>query len=655
MIHIKNLLVLLLILVVSFSFAQQISADAFLGEYNKCTVDSTKIDLLIKYSNSIISTEPKKSIYYSKIGLKLALERNDVKKTLVLYETLGRGYQYLGDISKAIYNFSEANKIAKKHNDKEGLAYLNLYVGYLYAFIDNNNLAIEYYKSAIDYFVTTTNYQGLCRCYINISDALYNSNKIDEALYYLQKAKLISEQHNGYRSIFINTNFAETYLRKRDLKLAEEYANKGMVESKKQNNLYILSSDYLLLSKVYFIQNRLKLSEQYAKMGLSIAKRTSIQKVLIDSYSILYKVLDKEEKYKESAGYKTLLLETKDSIQSSINNNLLEAFEYKKRDEEIADMKAEGMQKNAELKQQKLVSEIIALTLFIVLCITGYVFYSRNKLRKTTLELKKAYREISTNREEIVVQNQELLVYNEQIIAQSKRIKELNNLKDRLFAIISHDLRRPFNNLSNTLRLLVAGSLSEQRIQTIIPLLIKSMSSVSELLDNLLQWSNSQLKGETIEESVFNMNDLVKKQIELFETQASEKQIVLKNEINKDISVFADRNLIDIVMRNLVSNAIKFCNESGEVIISGKQQADRVEISVKDKGVGISPENIDKIFQDKGKFTTLGTNKEQGTGIGLMLCKDFIEKQNGSIGVESTINEGSRFWFILPSTKVNQT
>jgi len=631
------------------------SADTLLSEYNKCTVDSIKIDLLIKYTNSIIGAEPRKSIYYSTIGLKLAKERNDLNKTLVLYETLGRGYQYLGDISKAIYNFSEADKIAKKSNDKEALAYLNLYVGFLYAYMDNNNLAIEYYKNAIEYFVTSTNYQGLCRCYINISDALYNSNKIDEALFYLQKAKLISEQHNGYRSIFINTNFAETYFRKKDFKLAMEYAIKGMVESKKQNNLYILSSDYLLLSKIYFTQKQLKLSERYAKMGLSIARQTSMKKVLIDSYSILYKVLDKEEKYKESAGYKTLFLETKDSIQSSINNNLLEAFEYKKRDEEIVAMKAEGMQKNAELKQQKLVSEIIALTLSLVLCITGYVFYSRNKLRKTTLELKKAYQEISTNQKEIVVQNQELMVYNEQIIAQSKRIEELNNVKDRLFAIISHDLRRPFNNLSSTLRLLVAGSLSVQRIQTIIPLLIKSMASVSELLDNLLQWSNSQLKGETVDYSVFSMNDLVNKQIELFETQALEKKIVLKNEINEDITVFADWNLIDIVMRNLISNAIKFCNASGVVIISGKEQEDRVEISVKDEGIGISPENIDKIFQEKGKFTTLGTNKEQGTGIGLMLCKDFIEKQNGSIGVESKVNEGTRFWFTLPSTNLNQT
>ena len=163
-----------------------------------------------------------------------------------------------------------------------------------------------------------------------------------------------------------------------------------------------------------------------------------------------------------------------------------------------------------------------------------------------------------------------------------------------------------------------------------------------------MEWSNNQLKGEIIENSYFDMHDLVHKQIELFEMQAFEKQIVLKNEIPIGTLLFADKNMIDIIMRNFVSNAIKFCNESGNVIISSKRQEDSVEISVQDEGVGIPVENLEKIFQEKGRFTTLGTNKEQGTGIGLMLCKTFVGKQNGRIGVESKENEGSRFWFTIP-------
>ncbi len=654
MIYLRKHLVLILSLFVSISFAQQKSADSLLIEYNKCTVDTTKIDLLLRYANSTIGEDPRKSISYGKMCLKMAQDKGDLHRTLSAYETIGKGFQYLGDIRNVIYNFNEANKIAKKLNDKIAFAYLNLYYGYLYAYMGNYKLAIAYYKNAIDYFQLSPDYQGLCICYINISDALYNTNKFDESLIYLQKAKSISQLHNDYRIVFINSNFAETYLRTNKLALANEYALKGLEIASKQNNQYIISSDYLILAKIYFIQNKLKNAELFAKKGLTIAQKTSIKKILIDSYSILYQVLDKEEKYKESALYKTLLLKTKDSIQSSINNNLLEAFEYQKRDEEIAGMKAEDIKKNTELKQQKLLIEIIALLLILVICIASYVFYSRNRLKKTTSELKKAYQEISTNQNEIIVQNQELLVYNEQIITQSTHIEELNNLKDRIFAIISHDLRRPFNNLNSTLKLLVAGSLSEQRIQTIIPLLIKSMSTVSELLDNLLQWSNTQLKGESIEYSTFEVNDLVQMQIELFETQVQEKQILLKNEINRNTTVFADKHLTDIVLRNLVSNAIKFCKEGGIVTISAKQLQDKVEISVKDEGVGIVAENIEKVFQEKGKFTTLGTKKEQGTGIGLMLCKDFVEKQNGSIGVESKVNEGSRFWFTLPSNHLNQ-
>ena len=645
----KTHIVAFLSLFVSISFAQQKSADTLLMEYNKCKVDTLKIDLSLKYANAIINTDPEKAIYYGKKALKSATDRADIPRERLAYEVIGRGFQYIGDIGSAMNNFHEAIKIVSKRNDKSGLASINLNIGFLYAEMGNLELAIEYYKSAIDYFSNSNEYQGLCRCYINIADALYNSNKIDKSLYYLQKAKEISQKHHDYRILYIITNFADAYFRKKEFDLAKDYANQGIFKAKKLDNFHLLSRNYLILSRVYLANNDLKNAEKFARIGLQIAKLTAIKKVLLESYSILYQVLEKENKYKEGSIYKTLLLNTKDSNQSYINNNLLQAFEFEKKDQEIIMMKAEGIQKNAELTHQKILSTIIFLTLLLVLCITGYIYYSSKKLRKTTLELKNAYLEISNKQHEIVLQNKELLEYNERVIAQSNRIEELNDIKDRLFAIISHDLRRPFGNLKSTLKLLVAGKLSEEKLQTIVPILIKSVSTVSDLLDNLLQWSNSQLKGEMIEKKEFDISELAKKQIDLFETQASEKQIIIENKIPINTIVFADMNMTDIIIRNLVSNAIKFCNESGKIIVNAKHQENIIEISVQDEGVGISEVNLEKIFQEKGKFTTLGTKKEQGTGIGLMLCKTFVEKQNGRIGVESKENQGSRFWFSLPS------
>jgi len=652
MVNLKSLLFIILLFLVTNSFAEKRVADSLFNEYNKCKVDSSKVDLALAYANSIIGTDPKKAIYYSKNALTIAHNIHDIQRERMSHEVIGRGLQYIGDISNAMNHYHEALIIANKLKDKNGLADIYINIGFLYAEIGNLKLGIEYYKIAIENFLISNDYKGLCRCYINIAYALYNSNSIDEALTYLQKAKEISEKHDGYRMMSINTNFAEAYFNKKEYNIANEYACKSIETAKLRDNYHILAKDYLILAKIHLAKKELNLAEIQARKGLELAKQTAITKVLMDSYTILYQTLEDEDKFKEAAIYKSLLLNIKDSIQSSVNINLLQAFEYAKNDQEIAIMKAESVREYAELKHQKLLISIFAFALFLVICITGYVFYSSNKLRKTTAELKKAYQLIQDNNQEILLQNQELKNYNQQIVEQSKRIEELNNLKDRLFAIISHDLRSPFNSLKSVLKLLMTRNLSQERVQTIVPMLQKNMSTVSELLDNLLHWSKSQLKGEAIETSNFDMNLVVIKDFDLLETQASVKDIRLINEIPEGTMVFADLNMTEIVIRNLVSNAIKFCRENGTIMISGKKHHDFVEISVTDEGVGISPENLDKIFQDKGRFTTLGTKNESGTGLGLLLCKEFIEKQNGKIGVESIVNKGSRFWFTLPTENV---
>lgn len=648
----KFIIGIFLSLIASQSFADKRTADSLLLEFNKCRVDSTKVDLALAYANSVIGTDPDKAICFSKTALKIAYNINDIERERRAHEVIGRGLQYIGDISNAMNSYHEALKIVNARNDNEGLASINLNIGFLYSEMGNLKLAIEYYKFAINYFSTTKSFEGLCRCYINIASALYNSDKIEESLVYLQKAKEISQKHNDYRIMSINTNFGEVYLIKKEYQLAEDYANKSIENAKRLDNYHILSKDYLILAKVYLAKNKLTIAEIQARKALELANQTAIKKVLMDSYTILYQILENEDKYKEAAIYKSLLLNAKDSIQSFINNNLLEAFEFEKKDEEIALMKAEGIQRDSELKQQKLLITIFALTLFLLLCIIGSIMYSRNRLKKATSELEKAYQVISNNNQEITQQNQDLKNYNEQIVEQSKRIEELNKLKDRLFAIVSHDLRSPFNSLKSVLKLLMTRNLSQEKIQTIVPILQKNMTTVSELLDNLLHWSKSQLNGEAIEFSNFDMNQLVVKDLLLFETQASVKQINLKNEIPVGTTIFADFNMTEIILRNLVSNAIKFCKENGTIVISGIKRENAIEFSVTDEGVGISPDNIEKIFQEKGRFTTLGTQNESGTGLGLLLCKDFIEKQNGKIGVESVQNKGSKFWFTLPSEKV---
>ncbi|MES2807379.1 MAG: histidine kinase N-terminal 7TM domain-containing protein [Bacteroidota bacterium] len=227
------------------------------------------------------------------------------------------------------------------------------------------------------------------------------------------------------------------------------------------------------------------------------------------------------------------------------------------------------------------------------------------------------------------------------------KLKELNQLKDRLFSIISHDLRSPLLSLMDILSMANDGMVSDEEFRGFLPTLSKNIGYTSGLVENLLQWSKSQLEGTVLNSVHFDIKDNVAYIVNSFGQAAADKGISLQNKIVLPTMVYADMDMIQAVLRNLVSNAIKFCSNGDKIAISADVKRNTVTIWIADTGVGIPAENIDKLF-GTNNFTTRGTTNEQGTGLGLLLCKDFVEKNGGTIGVESRQGEGSRFYFTLP-------
>jgi len=651
--QLKSLFAVILLFQINFCFSQKVEVDSLLNEYKKCKTDTGKIDINLSIAAVYLNTEPSNAIIYGKKALESSRKIHECYREQLALLTMGMGYEDKGDINNAFTYFNDCYKVALNANDIKGLAEINLSIGILYSDIGNQQLAIDYYTNACQYFSKTNNMRGVCKSYVNMSDALYNSNNSDKALYYLQKALEISRNNNNYILLYIYSNISEAYCRKKEFTLAKENVLKGLELAEKSNNLYILSSDYIIFAKIYLAFNDIKNAEIYIKKGFEIAEQTGIKEVLIDCYNLYSQVLREQNKFHEALLFKNLYINTKDSVQSSLNNNLLQAYEAEKKDMELAIIKTSELQKDAELKRQHFISIIILSTLLILIFIAVYVLYSSNKIRNANLALEEANDEINAKQKEIVCQNNELSLNNEMIIQQSQHIEELNKIKDRLFAIISHDLRSPLNNLRKTLDLVIKGKLSKEQFQTVFPMLDKSLTTVSNFLDNLLEWSKSQIKGESVDRTVFDISILIKEELELLESQAAEKQINLSNQVSVGTYVFADRNMIDLVIRNLISNAIKFCYPNGKINVYNLQKSNgMIEISVKDDGKGIAAESMGKVFQNNGKYTTLGTNNEMGTGLGLLLCKNFIERLGGEIGVESIENKGARFWFTLPSASV---
>lgn len=233
-------------------------------------------------------------------------------------------------------------------------------------------------------------------------------------------------------------------------------------------------------------------------------------------------------------------------------------------------------------------------------------------------------------------------------------LEELNAQKNRFFSIISHDLRGPFNNVVSLSNLLGdhIDTYSREEITQIVNHLETAASSSKDLLDNLLTWSKTQLDGIVVSKSYVNLNEIVSLNIDLLTPLADQKKIALSSDIDKRLMIYADIEMIKTVVRNLISNAIKFSQiEKMVKIYTRNKTEETVEIVVEDSGVGISKERIDRLFRLDTKETTLGTNRESGTGLGLIICKDFVEQNNGEIGIESKVNFGTKIFFRMALAK----
>jgi signal transduction histidine kinase len=282
----------------------------------------------------------------------------------------------------------------------------------------------------------------------------------------------------------------------------------------------------------------------------------------------------------------------------------------------------------------------ILYLVFIILSIVAFIKMREKKLKhdKKVLEQKVMERTLQINEQ------------SQLIISKNQELKELNITKDKFFSIIGHDLGNQFNIIIGFLEILISDlkKLEERKIEYHLANIYNSSKHAHGLLENLLTWAKMQTKSIQYLPESFNIHQKITESIDLLEGACTKKNIEIKVFSEEEIMVYADVNMFSTIFRNLVSNAIKFSHKNGEISIYTDKKGNFCEIRVKDNGVGISEENIQKIFRIDSNHSTLGTNGEKGTGLGLILCKEFIERHKGEIRVESTVGQGSQFIFTLP-------
>lgn len=234
---------------------------------------------------------------------------------------------------------------------------------------------------------------------------------------------------------------------------------------------------------------------------------------------------------------------------------------------------------------------------------------------------------------------------------QTSELAELDHLKTKLFSVVSHDLRSPMYALRNLFRNMHQKDTPAVEIKKIVPDVLMDLNYTIGLMENLLQWTKTQMQSTATKPEELDLSRMINEALQILRLQAEAKQIYIENKNNSPVYVYADKDMVNLILRNLLSNAIKFTPNQGYIEVGVNEVTSFVEIYVQDTGVGLSKEAIQKI-NENNFYTTKGTSSESGTGLGLMLCKEFLQKSGGQMHIESSLGEGSTFSFTLPRVEV---
>jgi PAS domain S-box-containing protein len=265
-------------------------------------------------------------------------------------------------------------------------------------------------------------------------------------------------------------------------------------------------------------------------------------------------------------------------------------------------------------------------------------------------ELKLTEKALRESEENLRLKAAELVELNRKLNQSGQELKALNASKDKFFSIIAHDLRSPFATILGLAELLTEeiDNMTKEEIKLMFDDMFKSAKSTFNLLENILQWAGVKTSKIIYNPAIFNLKETVDKIVELYSNSTVHKKITLASEIKESTFVYGDVNMVEVIIRNLISNAIKFTDIGGEIKVSAAIEDDFIKINVTDNGVGIAQNKIEKLFQPEENTSTPGTQNEKGSGLGLILCKEFVEINKGKIIVESELKKGSKFTFTLP-------
>ena len=543
-------------------------------------------------------------------------------------------------------------KLAERLGDLTGAADAANDVGRVYYQMENFTQSLEYFNKAKKYFEQTGDDQKMGGTLNNIALIYYELDSLDQAIDYYDQALAIKKKYKDTLHIgAINHNMGLVYIMQKKYDEAIEHLTSSKKIFEKLGYDKHVANATNNIGRAYYKSGRPKEALKYYKEGLMAAKKVNSAFLIMDNYKYQSDSYAKLGDFRKAYSYTIKHYLMKDSLLNIEKSKELAEIQ-KKYENEITEqenriLKKENEANAAIIKMQNIIGVAIGVITMLAGILAVFFYRANENKRKANEQLRLQKEEIEEKNRRLELLYEEISKQNEEIKAQKKELEELNAIKDKLFSIISHEFRSPLNSLKGTLALLKAGALTDEEINKISSELTDKVNSTSIFLDNLLNWAKSQMQGVTPKPMEVDLKQITEENIQLLRSMADKKKVRIENKIEENCIIYFDPNMMNLILRNLISNAIKFSVRGGVIEIESEKDDKECIVSVKDNGIGISKENLDMLFKIQG-FTTRGTANERGTGLGLYITKNFIESNGGKIWVESEENKGSKFSFTVP-------
>ncbi len=546
------------------------------------------------------------------------------------YSMMGSTFRMNGLYDRAIEYIIKAKLNYKKANFIEGSAWSAYLLGQIYFNLKVPDIALDYTQEALAIYLKQAtldgNQNGVAMCYEQIALIYLESDNFEEARknigYTLKIHKNVSSSLGKSN---VHKNLGKLEYAMGNYKLAEKHLNQAVQVQEAGKYQRSLPSTYEYLGLTLIKRGRVEKGFETIYRGLELAISNNQKKIELEIYSKLGEAYLAVKDYKNAIRCKNKQIEIQSLILSGnafIKTEQLQTiYEIDEKNQQIAGLEKQNKINALNIKQQKTTRNAMILVIILIFLIATIIYYFYYKLRQKNCEL-----------------------------------HEINAAKDKFFTIIGHDLRGPTGTLAALLEHLNSrfDNFSNDELKNLLSVLHKSAVNVSKLLENLLIWAQSQVGKIEYTPKVLVLDDVFQHTLKNLKQSADNKHIDIRLELNKPISVLADLNMLQTIVRNIISNAIKFTHRDGTIVVKSEiKNKDTALVQIIDNGVGIKKENLLKMFEISNSFHTKGTEDEQSTGLGLILVKDFIEKNKGILSIESEFGQGTTVSFTLPINNTN--